>query len=140
MSETIQVNDPVQLAELLEKIEGLKAVFSNAARKEAERGKRDKYKQAIRELANAELPYITLSRETFKNKSEASMRSQFKRIAEEINAGFEPTLVEYEGTLLLVNFDNETAQEKFNNYILKLAGVSEDELRKLAADLDNATR
>lgn len=140
MSETIQVTDPIQLAELLEKVEGLKAVFSNAARKEAERGRRDKYKQAIRDLRDADLPYITLSRSTFKNKSEASMRSQFKRIAEEMNAGFEPTLVEYDGNLLLVNFDNDTAQEKFNNYILKLAGVDEDELRKLAADLDNSTK
>lgn len=140
MSDTIVLTDPKQLAELLQKIEGMKEIFSNAQRKEAERGKRQKYNGALLELRDGDLPFVELSRSEFKNKSAASMRSQFKRIAEEMELGFEPSLIEYEDTLILVNFDAEFAAEKFNNYVLKLAGVDETELRKIASDLDNNTR
>lgn len=141
MADVIQVTDPAQLRKLLEEVEGLKAIFSNAARKEAERGKRHKYEGAIRELRDADLPFITLSRSVFKNKSEASMRAQFVRAAKEMKEiDFTPSLVEYNGELLLINFDAEQAAEKFNAHLLKLSGVDEDELRKLAADLDNNTK
>ena len=140
MADVIQVTDPVQLRKLMQEIEGLKDIFSNAAKKEAERGKRHKYNAACLELKNSDLPFITLSRSVFKNKSEASMRSQFKRTAEEMKLGFIPSVVEYNGELLLINFDAEYAAEKFNNYLLKLSGVDENELRKLAADLDNNTK
>lgn len=141
MSDVIQVTDPAQLRKLMEEIEGLKNIFSNAARKEAERGKRHKYEGAIRELRDADLPFIELSRTLFKNKSEASMRSQFQRTAKEMkDVSFVPSLVEYDGKLLLINFDAENAAEKFNTYLLKLSGIDEAELTKLAADLDANTK
>ena len=137
---TFQVTDPQQLSRLLEEVNGLKEIFSNAARREAERGKRDLYKNGVTQLLNADLPFIELSRSVYKNKSDASMRSQFKNAAEEMNAGFEPSLIEYDGRLLLCNFDAENAAEKFNAYILKIAGIDEKELYKLAADLDTNTK
>lgn len=140
MSDTIQINDPAQLAELMEKVAGLKEMFSNAQRLEKERAKRGKFLSALKELKDGDLPFVTLNRNTFKNKSVASMRSQFVAQAKEHNIGFVPSLVEYEDQLILVNFDEENAAEKFNGYVLKLAGISEDELRKIAADLDNNTK
>ena len=141
MSDVIQVTDPAQLRKLMEEIEGLKAIFSNAARKEAERGKRHKYEGAIRELRDGDLPFIELSRTLFNNKSEASMRSQFQRTAKEMkDVNFVPSLVEYDGKLLLINFDADDAAEKFNTYLLKLSGIDEAELTKLAADLDANTK
>lgn len=136
----IQLTDPEQLQKLLAQVEGLKEVFSNAARLEAERSTRGKYTVACKNLRDSDLPYIELNTTTFKNKSIASMRSQFKRTAEEMELGFIPSVVEYDEKLLLVNFDAEQASEKFNSYILKLAGVSEQELYKLAADLDKNTK
>lgn len=136
----IQLSDPKQLAELLEQVNGLKELFSNVREQERARAKRGKILAALHELRDAELPFITLNRNTFKNKSVASMRSQFKRTAEENNVGFEPSLVEYDGELILVNFDNEFAEQKFNTYIMKRAGVDEKELQKIAADLDSNTK
>jgi len=137
----IKVTDPAQLAELMQQIDGLREMFSNAARKEAERGKRHKYEGACRQLRDADLPFIELSRSLFKNKSEASMRSQFQRTAKEMkDIDFIPSLVEYDGKLLLINFDAENAAEKFNNYLLKLAGIDEAELTRLAASLDADTK
>lgn len=136
--------DPVQLAELKEQLEAMKATFASLLQKEADRPKKGKVREDLNLLVRADFPLIVLSMEKYKNKkgevNEASLRSQFKATAKEMELPFEPALV-YDGTnLYLVNFDMEQAEEKFNQFILRTAGIDTKELYEVTSDLDAATR
>lgn len=134
----IVVDNPELLEATLDEVTKLKELFSNLAKKEAERSKRDKYGRALRQLEESDLPILTLGPEFDANKSIASITQQFKKNAENLN--WEPSVVEYNDVKYLVNFDAEDAEAKFNTYILNKAGISEQQLAAITRDLDASTR
>lgn len=136
----ILVTDPAQLAELQSELANIMSMFSNASERFSNRPTRGKYLQAANELKNNELPFIVLSRDKFNNESEASMNSQFKKVAEKNKLGFIPSLVSLDDTLLLCNFDAEDAERKFNDYVMSRAGISARDLADATRELDAATR
>lgn len=136
--------DPKQLAELQTKIDEMKAVWANLRQIESDRPKKGKTREDINALDNSDFPLIVLSRQKYLNKkgeiNESSLRSQFKNMAKEMEVGFEPTLVNDGTNLYLVNFDMEDAERKFNEYVLRTAGIASSDLYTVAADLDTATK
>lgn len=138
------VTDPAQLAELREQIEAMKQTFASLRQREADRPKKGKVKEDLNNLLNSDFPLIVLSTEKYKNKkgevNESSLRSQFKAAAKDMELDFEPGLV-YDGTnLYLVNFDLDDAEAKFNQYILRTAGIGTADLYAASTDLDNDTK
>jgi hypothetical protein len=140
MSTVIDTTNPEALETLLAEVAGLKEIFSNAHRAYNNRPTRGKYGAACIELRDNALPFIVLSRDKFNNESESSMQSMFKRTAEKMKLGFVPSLVTYEDDLLLCNFDDETAETKFNEYIMSKAGIDASTLAEITRDLDANTR
>lgn len=140
MADTIVTTDPKALEDLLTQVAGLKEMFSNANKLYSNRPTRGKYLDAVKQLKDAELPFITLSRDKFPGESVPSMNAQFKKIAEKHNVGIEPSLVEYNDELLLCDFDAENAGEKFDAYIMSKAGIDASELAAITRELDSATR
>ena len=136
--------DPEQLAELQSQIEAMKATFASLRQIEADRPKKGKTREDINNLINSDFPLILLSKQKYVNKkgeiNESSLRSQFKSMAKEMEIGFEPTLVNDGTNLYLVNFDMEDAERKFNEYVLRTAGIDQSDLYTVAADLDTATK
>ena len=143
MSE-MTVTDPKQLAELLAQVEEMKNLFSTLAQREADRPKKGKTREDLNRLINGDFPVLVLSKEKYTNKkgevNETSLRSQFKQMAIEMELDFEPSLV-YDGTnLYLVNLDAKDAERKFNEYVLRTAGIDTADLYEVAAELDKATK
>jgi hypothetical protein len=138
------VTDPVQLAELQEQIAQMKATFMSLRQRETDRPKKGKVKEDLANLVKSDFPLITLSREKYKNKkgevNESSLRSQFKQAAKDMELDFEPALVDDGTNLYLVNFDEDNAEAKFEQYILRTAGIATADLNGAARDLDLATK
>jgi hypothetical protein len=143
MADTV-TTDPAKLAELLEQIDAMKQKFASLRQAENDRPKRGRCAEDLNELLMSDFPMIELSKAKYTNKkgvvNVASMRSQFKTLAKDRELTFTPSVVEYDGSIFLVNFDADNAEEKFNNYILRKAGIDEKELATLTRDLDTATR
>lgn len=139
-----EVTDPKQLAELKEQIAQMESVFTRLRQIESDRPKKGKTREDINNLINADFPLIVLSKQKYTNKkgeiNESSLRSQFKQMAKEMELDFEPTLVNDGTNLYLVNFDIEDAERKFNEYVLRTAGIDAKDLNEVARELDNATK
>lgn len=135
--------DPKQLAELLTQIEAMKETFSNLRKIEADRPKKGKTREDLKQLLDADFPLIVLSKPKYTNKkgevNVSSMRSQFKIMAKEMELDFEPSIVDDGTNLYLVNFDGQDAERKFDDYVLRTAGIEAKDLYSVAADLDKAT-
>lgn len=143
MSE-MQTTDPAQLAELLAKVDAMKATFASLRQTELDRPKRGKVKEDLNELVKSDFPLILLNTQKYRNKkgeiNDSSIRSQFKIAAKDMELDFEPSIV-WDGTnLYCVNFDAENAEAKFNEYVLRTAGIDINELYAVTSDLDKATR
>lgn len=140
----IATTDPAQLEQLLQQVNAMKEMYASLRQQEIDRPKRGKTREDLNELLNADFPLIELSRAKYTNRrgevNLASMRSQFKQLAKDENLSFTPSVVEFDGSIFLINFDAEDAERKFNDYILRKAGIDEKELYALAADLDKATK
>jgi len=140
MADTITVTDPAQLSELLNEVEAIKATFVSLHSAHVNRPTRGKYGAALKELENSDLPLMELSSTKFDNDSQASMQQQFSKAAEKINLTWEPSVVFYNGSKFLVNFDAENAEAKLEQLILRKAGISSKDLYAAAADLDTSTK
>lgn len=144
MSEVIQTTSPEALAELREQVENMRTMFASLRQKEADRPKKGKVREDLNALIQSDFPLILLSRQKYTNKkgqvNVASVRSQFKVQAKEMELDFTPSIVEDENNLYLVNFDAENAEAKFNEYILRAAGIDAKELYALTSELDAATK
>jgi hypothetical protein len=138
------VTDPKQLAELLEQIENMKNLFSTLAQREADRPKKGKTREDLNNLVNGDFPVLVLSKQKYTNKkgeiNETSLRSQFKQMAKEMELDFEPSLVSDGTNLYLVNLDAQDAERKFNEYVLRTAGIGTSDLYAASLDLDTATK
>jgi hypothetical protein len=132
--------DPDALAQLLEEVSGLKEMWGALRTKHQDRPTRGKYTQACNELENNDLPFIELSRAKFTNESVSSINSQFKRAAEKAGLSYTPSVVEFNDSLILVNFDADQAEQKFDAWIMKKAGIDAATLASVTRDLDAATR
>jgi hypothetical protein len=135
--------DPAQLKELLEQINAMKETFSSLRKIESDRPKKGKTREDLKQLLDADFPLIVLSKPKYTNKKGeivvSSLRSQFKAMAKEMELDFEPTLVDDGTNLYLVNFDENDAERKFDEYVLRTAGIAASDLYSVAADLDTAT-
>ena len=136
----IVTTDPKALESVLAQVEQIKAQFASMYDAHANRPTRGKYEAALRELENAELPLIELSITRFPNTSIASMQSQFKRAAQKMGLSYSPSVVSWNDSTFLVNFDGENAERKFNEYIMRKAGISAEDLAKVTRELDSATK
>lgn len=136
--------DPAQLKELLEQINAMKETFSSLRKVEADRPKKGKTREDLKQLLDSDFPLIILSKPKYTNKkgevNVASMRSQFKTMAKEMELNFEPSVVDDGTNLYLVNFDEQDAARKFDEYILRTAGIEAKDLYSVASDLDTATK
>ena len=143
MSE-ITATDPKQLQELLAQVEAMKATFASLPQTEADRPKKGKTREDLIQLQNSDFPLIILSKPKYTNKKGevnlSSMRSQFKTMAKEMELDFEPSVVDDGTNIYLVNFDMHDAERKFNEYVLRTAGIDEKDLYALSSDLDSATK
>lgn len=139
-----QVTDPTQLAELQAQILAMQSTFHTLMQIENDRPKKGKTREDINNLINSDFPLIVLSKVKYTNKkgeiNESSLRSQFKQMAKEMELDFTPTLVNDGTNLYLVNFDAQDAERKFNEYVLRTAGIAASDLSEATRDLDNATR
>lgn len=140
----IDVTDPAQLAELREQIEAMKVTFATLRQKEADRPKKGKTREDLLNLVNGDFPLVVLSKPKYTNKkgivNVSSVRSQFKLMAKEMELDFEPSVVDDGTNLYLVNFDIEDAERKFNEYVLRTAGIDEKDLYEVTSELDKATK
>ena len=135
--------DPKQLAELLAQVEAMKQTFASLRQTEADRPKKGKTREDLKQLCDADFPLIVLSKPKYTNKKGEvnvnTLRSQFKIMAKEMELGFEPSVVDDGTNIYLVNFDMDDAERKFNEYVLRTAGIDEKDLYAMSADLDKAT-
>jgi hypothetical protein len=140
----ITATDPAQLKELLTQIEAMKATFGNLRKLESDRPKKGKTREDLNKLQDSDFPLIILSRQKYTNKkgevNESSLRSQFKAMAKDMELDFEPSLVDDGTNLYLVNLDAEDAERKFDEYVLRTAGIDTKDLYEVASELDKATK
>ena len=140
----ITATDPAQLKELLTQIEAMKATFGNLRKLEADRPKKGKTREDLKKLQDSDFPLIILSRPKYTNKkgevNESSLRSQFKAMAKDMELDFEPSLIDDGTNLYLVNLDAEDAERKFDEYVLRTAGIAAKDLYEVTSELDKATK
>jgi hypothetical protein len=140
----ITATDPAQLKELLTQIEAMKATFGNLRKLEADRPKKGKTREDLKQLQDSDFPLIILSRPKYTNKkgeiNESSLRSQFKAMAKDMELDFEPSLIDDGTNLYLVNLDAEDAERKFDEYVLRTAGIAAKDLYEVTSELDKATK
>jgi len=140
----ITATDPAQLKELLTQIEAMKATFGNLRKLEADRPKKGKTREDLKQLQDSDFPLIILSRPKYTNKkgeiNESSLRSQFKVMAKDMELDFEPSLIDDGTNLYLVNLDAEDAERKFDEYVLRTAGIAAKDLYEVTSELDKATK
>lgn len=128
-----------QLQELLDQVEALKALRGNL-KKQRESTSRGKYQKALVAFNNYELPVMPLDSTVFTNASASSLQQQFNKAAEKLNTTAPSVCSDQDGTVYLINWDDENAEEAFENYLLKKAGISKEELYAITSELDAATR
>jgi hypothetical protein len=127
-----------ELTALLAEVANLKELYASARKSNAQ-VTRGKYTLAINTLTESPLPFIELDSEVFTSDSESGMKQQFHRAAEKGNLP-KYTCVFVGDKKLLVDFDDNAAEQAWEDYILSRAGITKAELLEITADLDNATK
>jgi len=125
-------------------IEAMKQTFGKLRSLEDDRPKKGKTREDLKKLLDSDFPLIILSKQKYTNKkgifNESSVRSQFKTMAKEMELDFEPSVVSDGTNVYLVNLDAEDAERKFDEYVLRTAGIDSTDLYGIASDLDKATK